>query len=171
MLLLTVLAGCQGVDGEVLDAPILSARLENVSLRGLTVLVGSWGGKADLVVQPVQGRELTVPVSLRGGTFGLGVELVPYETAAFGVPLVLPEGEVTGNDLIGRYSGSSAAISVVAGVESRHLKNAADVEIDAAFVPFGVSLIWGAEWVAIDPREVVLPTDTGTPPQDTGSTR
>lgn len=166
MLLLSVLAGCQDVDGEVLDAPIVAARLERVNVRGLTLLGGSWGGKADLVVQPEVGREFTVPVSLRGGAFGLGVELVPYESGAFGVPLVLPEGEVTGNDLIGRYSGSSAAFAVLAGAEVRHLRNRAGVEIDAAFVPWGVSLFWGAEWVAIDPREVVLPTlDTGT---DTG---
>lgn len=158
-------AGCR-VEVPALDiGPVVEARMRNVALREFSVIGGGMGGNADLVVQTEDGSEHTLPVTFGGGTVGLGVEIVPVAPAAFEIPLRLPEAAVPASDLFGFYRGNSESIAVIGGVSARHLKNPKDVRMDSPFIPIGVSLMVGYEWLSVNLRDVVLPEtgDTGVP--------
>jgi hypothetical protein len=169
LLPVALLAGaCRPVEDLDLDTPVLDAQLRAVNTRGLTILGGAFGGDARLEVETAAGL-LELPVRIRGSTFGLGVELVAVTHGVFDA--IIPEGTVV-DDLFGRYHGSSAQLGVLYGVEVHHLKNDAGVEWHGAMSTGAVAVMWGAEWLSIEPIETVIPdptvTDTGA---DTGGAR
>lgn len=155
-LLLALAAGCSPVEGLGDDTPLLDATLRRVHLRGVTVLGGAFGGDADFEIETPAG-ERTIPVRLRGSAAGLGVELAALSHGTFDA--VVPEGAVV-DDLFGRYHGSAAQIAVLVGFEVHHLKNDAGIELHGPATTGAVALMWGAEWMTIDPLNTVIPEPT-----------
>jgi hypothetical protein len=154
--LLALAAACRPVDVPRDDTPVLDAELRAVNVRGMTVLGGAFGGTARLEVETPDGlRE--IPVRIRGSTAGLGVEVVVVTHGVFDA--IVPRGTVLG-DLYGRYRGSAAHLGALYGVEVHHLRNDAGVEFHGAMSTGGVSVMWGAEWLTIDPIETIIPDPT-----------
>jgi hypothetical protein len=158
---LMALAGCKGVDGRDLeDIVVQAAWLEDVELRTLSILGGSVGGAGTLVIETPDDELIETRLRLRGGSLGLGLELFPWMVPVFQAPLRLPDdGEITGDMLVGQFTGNSESISVIGGIEARHLRNRHKVRIDAPLVAMGVGLMISYDWLALDPVRTVLPGD------------
>jgi hypothetical protein len=146
---IALLLGCRPAATGGAGGPVDEARLEHVDLHEFALFGGGAGGSADLVVRTGE-DEVTVPVSLAGGTVGLAIQLVVADPPAFGpVTLDLPDHPVPFDQLLGRYSGNTEGLGVIVGVEGHHLQNRADVRIDEATVAIGVdvAVAWG--WLTL----------------------
>ena len=168
-MLLPLLAGCGLADPLAFEGiEVESARLEGARISTAAFIIGRVRGGADLVVEGTHGESVTGPVSLRGGTAGLSADLNMTEFPLSDIPLQLPREPVMGEELLGKYRGSSASFVSGIGVETHHLHNEAGVEIDQAFLAVGVGLMWGYEWVTMSAIDEGDTGDTGDTGADTG---
>lgn len=152
MLLLLAVLGCRPAELDYLsDVEIRRAELEGLTVQTMAVLGGATYGGGDLVIEAMDGSEYIVPVDVRGGTAGLGVDLLPLGAVGRAL-LELPDRRVMGNELFGRYKGSSQSIVAGAGVEVRHLRNPYGVIIDEPAFGLGVGLMVGYEWLSVWPK-------------------
>jgi len=161
-----LLAGCTADPLDYEGVPVQEAWMENVRLSTVAVILGVVRGAGDLIVVGTQGQRIEGPVVIRGVTAGLSVDMIITEFPLGEVPLQLPREEVLGEELLGRYRGTSASIVSGIGVETHHLKNEAEVEIDQAFLALGVGIMFGYEAFTIHPG--VEEEDTGDTGLDTG---
>jgi hypothetical protein len=157
------LAACRPVDGLGSDVPLFDAELRALNLHGMTILGGAFGGQGRLELDTADGP-LEVPVRVRGSNAGLGVEL---EVVSHGVlEASVPDGAVV-DDVFGRYHGSNVHVGILYGVEIHHLKNDAGIEFHGPASVGSLALLWGAEWLTIDPITSSIPDPT----VDTGGAR
>ena len=163
---LALTAACRAPDVPGDATPVRDAELRAVNVHGLTLIGGAFGGTGRLEVDT--GRDtIEIPVRLRGSTVGLGVELTALTHGTF--EAIVPAGAVVG-DLYGRYHGSSAHLGVLYGVEVHHLRNEAGVAFHGPSSTGGLAVMWGAEWMTIEPIETIVPDPTVTASGETGDT-
>jgi len=165
---LPLLLSCADVDPLFFEGvEVSSAWLEGARLSTGAFIIGRVRGGADLFVEDPQGSIVSGPVSLRGGTAGFTADLIMTEFPLTDIPLQLPREALLGEDLLGRYKGSSASFVSAIGVETHHLENEVGVEIDQAFLAVGVGMMWGYEWITMAPIDE--DSDTGDTGLDTGT--
>lgn len=163
-LLLLGLGACRGHPDALMDVPVASASLQDVSLTTVAVIGGPVTGSGTLVVTEPGGVVRAFPVELRGSTLGAVLEVdVDGPGHDNRAEFVLPAPVVTGNDLLGRYRGSSVSLDLVLGFDSVHLKNKRDVMLDKNYFSIGVGLHAGFEWLRIDVAGAELTQDTADP--------
>ncbi len=149
---LFLLLGCRDVDASFLaDLEVQRAELEHFHVQTVAVLGGGLFGSGDLVIEASDGVEYIVPVEVKGGTFGLGLDLLPVG-AVGGAYLELPDRRIFGDELFGRYKGSSQSFVAVAGVEVHHLRNEYGVVIDEPSLGLGIGVMAAGEWLTLRPR-------------------
>ncbi len=149
---LFLLLGCRDVDASFLaDLEVQRAELEHIHVQTVAVLGGGLFGSGDLVIEASDGVEYIVPVEVKGGTFGLGLDLLPVG-AVGGAYLELPDRRIFGDELFGRYKGSSQSFVAVAGVEVHHLRNEYGVVIDEPSLGLGIGVMAAGEWLTLRPR-------------------
>lgn len=166
MLSLLLLAGCgpqaTGLEGIRAEA----ARLRDLDLATLAMIGGVVDGDATLEIDTTDGEIVAVPVTLRGGTVGLAMEMTI--AIDFGIPAELDLSAagppVEANDLLGTYDGHGTGAVVIAGVDGRVLENRAGVVLDRDLFALGFAMFAGAEWLRI----AVAPEDDDTGDDDTG---
>lgn len=159
------LLGCRSVDADFLaDVEVQRAEIERFNVQTMAVLGGALYGRGELVVESVQGDVFFVPLEVRGGTFGFGLDLLPLG-AVGRATLELPDRRVMGNELFGRYKGSSMSIVAPLGAEVRHMRNEFGVGIDEASFGLGVGLMAAHDWLTLRPT---IDTLVGRPTGDTG---
>jgi len=163
-MVLLALFGCRDVDaGFLADVEVHRAEIERFQVQTVAVIGGGLFGRGDVVIEAVDGQEYVVPVEVKGGTLGLGVDLLPV--GAVGRALFeLPDRRVMGDELFGRYKGSSQPFVAMAGVEVHHLRNEYGVIIDEPALGLGIGVMVGGEWLTLRPRIDELPEferDTG----------
>lgn len=146
------------------------AWMENVRLSTVALILGVVRGAGDLIVVSPDGQRVEGPVVIRGVTAGLSVDMILTEFPLGEVPLQLPRGEVLGEELLGRYRGTSASLVSGIGVETHHLANEYEVEIDQAFLALGVGVMFGYEAFTIHPGEYAEDTGGSSDTGDTGDT-
>ncbi|GEM_PF-3669999 len=158
-MLFPLLFACAPVDpGELLGVPIREAWIYDCKLDTVAVIGGKVSGSGRLVAVPrdevgFYGALMT----LDGGTVGLDVEAV----AGLGrdVMLELPD-DTRGEEILGTYRGRSPALTVIAGADTHHLKNAHDVEFDMAQLGLGVGVGFSFEWLTVTPDEAIVRYET-----------
>jgi hypothetical protein len=164
------LAGCaEPYSGSALAGVLVSeAWLDVDAVGAVSMVAGGVGGTGLLSVVGDDGALYEQPVNLQGNVAGLIVDLnlaLPFDTVA----LELPPEEVTGDQLFGRYSGSYKSLVAPIGVQSYHLRNDADVEMDRAMLALGVGLTVAWAWVSLLPDGEEVASGDGQSP-DTGDT-
>lgn len=164
--LLLLLTGCADVDPGIYEGvEVEDAWLEGLRLSTMSMVLGFVRGQAELVVRGPEGQEVSGPVTLTGGTAGLSADLILTEFPLADVPLSLPPEPLYGEQLLGRYTGSSMSLVTAVGVETHHLENEHGVRIDQASLAIGAGMMIAREWLTLEPGELEA-DDAG----DTGDT-
>ncbi len=134
-----LLHGCTGQGEEAgPDGALVAARLENVELTSMALLVGGVHMDATLTVEDVQGGRFSAPVVVDGVVAGLAVTMLGANAEV--VPFFLPDDGITAEDLLGGYTGAGTALVAGVGIVTQHLTNEAGVELNSAFFGLGVSV-------------------------------
>ena len=156
-----LVAACAPVDlGPLEDLQVEAAWIQEVQVRDMVVLGGTARGDGVLHVVG-EGMELAAPVELDGGVVGFGVDMA--NVAPIGTFLLeLPDAQVRGEELLGRYRGSLSSMVLLAGVEVRHLHNGRGVGLDQPFLGYGLGMVVGFTWLDLELQ------DTPTGALDTG---
>jgi len=166
-MLLLALLGCRDVDASFLaDIEVQRAEIVHFNVQTAALIGGGVFGRGDVVIEAVDGQVHTIPVEVKGGTVGLGLDLLPVG-AVGGAVFELPDRRVYGDELFGRYKGSSQSFVAVAGVEVHHLRNEYGVILDEPALGIGIGVMVAGEWITLRPRISELSSyDTS----DTGGT-
>jgi hypothetical protein len=180
--------GCARLGRDELEhIDVASATLRDVELGTGGVVLGYNGGSGDLEIVDRSGEVFLVPVRLGGGLFGAALELSATVDPTNEAVFELPDEPITGDQLLGTYSGVGAGLAIGLGVTDGHLKNRHDVVLDKGWFTAGVSLMVDLRWLRIRVGEgdadadadTGAPTDTDEtgdtsapepPPPDTGGT-
>jgi hypothetical protein len=159
--LLALAPACRRLDPEdFADLEVQAAWISGLNINTLALVVGPASGGGDLWMETTDGEVVGVPVVLRGGTAGFSAEMILLSTAFSEVELELP-GVLTGDQLMGYYRGTSASLVTGAGVETHHLRNEWDVELDQPFFTLGAAVMYGFEWLNLVPVRGEVDGDTG----------
>lgn len=149
-MLFPLLLSCAAIDpDDLLGLEIREAMLYDARLDTIAIIGGRVAGTGRLVAVPRHEEGFYGAwVTLEGGTVGLDVEVQASEDGA--VVLELPEDDTRGEQLLGTYRGRSASATVLAGVDTHHLKNKHDVELDAGSFGLGVGIGFAYEWLTVE---------------------
>lgn len=146
------LAACgRGPDDGLDQIRVASASLENVDLTSLAVIVGGQGGSGDLVVTDDFGTTHVWPVALAGPELGAALEINIVELGPGDAPFDLSEADpdLTAADLVGRYNGTGAGLTVGIGVDDHSLQNRNGVKLDKGYFAVGIAFFVGFEWLNV----------------------
>jgi hypothetical protein len=139
-----MLSGCAQDLSHLEEVEVRQAWVVGAHLTDVAVIGGGTWGKGTLEVLGMEGEELTVPVTLRGGSVGFAFDFSRSEPQ---LQLELPDEPVTADQLLGSYRGSGEEITVVAGVDVKHLHNEHGVGIDQACLAWGLGINFAYEWL------------------------
>ena len=155
------LLGCRTVDADFLaDIEVQYAEIDRFQVQTVALIGGALFGQGELLIEAVDRQEYLIPVEVKGGTVGLGVDLLPVGAVGQAI-LELPDRRIYGDELFGRYKGSSQSFVAGAGVEVHHLRNEYGVIIDEPAFGVGIGVMAGGEWLTLRPKIGELrPLDT-----------
>jgi hypothetical protein len=145
-LALATLPGCAPDASSLAGIEVREAWVEHLRLTSAALIGGACWGTGDLVVLGQQGESVEAPLKVRGGMVGLALDFSREEPELW---LELPEDPVQGDQLLGGYRGSGEQVTVLAGVEVRHLHNEHGVGIDQPSLTWGLGVMFAYEWLRL----------------------
>ncbi len=157
--LLLALVGCAADIGHLEEVEVKRASIVGTHLSDVVILGGATWGTGTLEVEGMAGEQLSVPVTLRGGAVGAVFDFTRSEPD---LQLELPDEPITADQLLGSYRGSGEEITIIAGVDVRHLHNEHGVGIDQACLAWGLGIMFAYEWlkVRVDPDRQIYSDDS-----------
>jgi hypothetical protein len=146
LLAVALLPGCTPDTSFLAEIEVREAWVEDLRLTSAALIGGPCWGRGELVIEGQGGEHVEVPVKVRGGMVGVALDFSREEPELW---LELPDHPVQGDDLLGGYRGSGEQVTVLAGVEVRHLHNEHGVGIDQPSLTWGVGVMFAYEWLRL----------------------